>query len=91
MCSVHKGDEPIEIEWTLNGERILPKTHPDITISRNGKKLSVLNIDSATASHAGQYTCVARNFAGSANRSAILSVNGTDKFEKTALYSTRLN
>lgn len=66
------------IEWRLNGQKITPKKHPDITISRTGKKLSVLNIDSATADHAGEYTCVASNAAGSVNRSAILSVDGTE-------------
>lgn len=80
MCSVLKGDEPIVIEWMLNDEQILPKTHPDITISKTGKKLSVLNIDSATADHAGKYTCIASNIAGSFNRSAVLSVNGREVF-----------
>lgn len=76
MCSVHAGDKPIMIEWRLKGKRITAKTHPDITISRTGKKLSVLNIDSATADHAGEYTCVATNAAGFVNRSAVLSVDG---------------
>ena len=76
MCSVLKGDEPIKIEWKLNGQRIIHKTHPDITISKTGKKLSVLNIDSVSAAHAGEYACVAINHAGSSNRSAVLSVNG---------------
>ncbi|KAJ8667921.1 hypothetical protein QAD02_009584 [Eretmocerus hayati] len=75
MCSILKGDEPIKIRWTLNGELINSKSHPDITISKSGKKLSVLNIDSATADHAGVYTCIASNHAGISNRSAILSVN----------------
>jgi hypothetical protein len=86
MCSVLKGDEPIIIEWKLNGKIILAKTHPDITISRTGKKLSVLNIDSAAANHTGEYTCIASNFAGSSNRSAILSINGTKLFRRLELY-----
>lgn len=77
ICSILKGDEPIEIEWSLNGEKISPKTHSDITISQTTKKLSLLNIVSATAAHTGVYTCIAKNFAGYSNRSAILSVNGT--------------
>lgn len=77
ICSVVKGDEPIEIEWTLNGEKILPSKHSDITISQSTKKLSLLNIVSTTAEHAGVYTCVAKNFAGYSNRSTVLAVNGT--------------
>lgn len=78
VCSVHTGDKPIMIEWRLNGKRITPKAHPDITISRSGKKLSLLNIDSVTADHAGEYTCVASNPAGSANRSTVLSIDGIE-------------
>ena len=77
MCSILKGDEPVDIEWTLNSEPITPNTHTDITVAKNGKKLSVLNIDSVAAHHAGEYTCIASNKAGSTSRSAILSVNGT--------------
>lgn len=77
MCSVHKGDEPIKIEWLFNGEKITSETHPDMTILRTKKKLSVLNIDSASADHVGTYTCVASNNAGSVDRSAVLAVNGT--------------
>ncbi|RXS50747.1 hypothetical protein ETB91_15125 [Lacticaseibacillus rhamnosus] len=75
-CNVLKGDNPIEIQWTLNGEPIQPKTHPDITITSNGKKISFLVIDSVSAHHAGEYTCIANNLAGSSSRSAILAVNG---------------
>lgn len=77
ICSILKGDEPIEIEWTLNGEKISPEKHSDITVSQTTKKLSLLSIVSTTAEHAGVYECVAKNFAGFSNRSAILSVNGT--------------
>lgn len=79
MCSVLKGDLPIEIQWSLNGEPITRLTHPDVTISNTGKKTSVLIIESVTARHAGEYSCVASNLVGSVSRSAILSVNGTDK------------
>lgn len=75
-CNVLKGDNPIEIQWTLNGEAITPTSHPDISISTNGKKISFLVIDSVSAHHAGEYTCIATNLAGSSSRSAILAVNG---------------
>lgn len=79
MCSVVKGDSPIEIQWSLNGEPITRFSHPDVAISNSGKKTSVLIIESVTARHAGEYSCVASNLVGSVSRSAILSVNGTDK------------
>lgn len=76
-CNVLKGDNPIEIQWTLNGEAITITSHPDINISTNGKKISFLVIDSVSAHHAGDYTCIATNLAGSSSRSATLAVNGT--------------
>ncbi|KAK2577361.1 hypothetical protein KPH14_003477 [Odynerus spinipes] len=75
ICSIVKGDSPIDIQWSLNGEPITARTHPDITIQKTGKKTSLLTIDSVTAHHAGEYICVASNLVGSVTRSAILSVN----------------
>ncbi|XP_076544970.1 Down syndrome cell adhesion molecule 1 isoform X40 [Osmia lignaria lignaria] len=75
ICSVLKGDSPIEIQWSLKGEAITRATHPDISVTKNGKKISVLSIDSVTARHAGEYTCVASNLVGSVSRSAVLAVN----------------
>ena len=81
-CNVLKGDNPIKIQWTLNGEPITSKTHSDITVSRAGKKMSLLLIDSVSAHHAGEYACIAKNLAGSSSRSTILAVNGTCSMKK---------
>ncbi|XP_043509532.1 Down syndrome cell adhesion molecule-like protein Dscam2 isoform X5 [Frieseomelitta varia] len=75
MCSILKGDSPIEIRWSLNGEPIARASHPDVSVTKTGRKNSVLIIDSVTAHHAGEYTCVASNLVGSVSRSAVLSVN----------------
>ncbi|EGI61628.1 Down syndrome cell adhesion molecule-like protein [Acromyrmex echinatior] len=75
MCSILKGDLPIEIRWSLNGEIITRLNHPDVIITNTGKKTSVLTIESVTARHAGEYSCVASNLVGSVSRSAVLSVN----------------
>ncbi|XP_011645362.1 Down syndrome cell adhesion molecule-like protein Dscam2 isoform X7 [Pogonomyrmex barbatus] len=75
VCSILKGDLPIEIRWSLNGEIITRLTHPDVIITNTGKKTSLLTIESVTARHAGEYSCVASNLVGSVSRSAILSVN----------------
>lgn len=75
-CSIVKGDHPMEIGWTHNNQEINPASYPDISITNNGKKVSLLLIDSVTARHAGEYTCVASNLAGSRSHSAVLAVNG---------------
>lgn len=46
-------------------------------ITRNGPKLSLLNIEAVKARHRGNYTCYARNKGGISQHSAFLSVNGT--------------
>jgi len=80
LCSVNKGDLPINIWWTLSEsdsrlERNL-SSDDGIVISRNSQKLSVLNIDQVRARHRGNYTCYARNKAGAVQHSAYLAING---------------
>lgn len=75
QCAVIKGDLPLEIIWMFEGRPIESDT-TDI-ISGSGKRLKHLTIDSVAARHAGEYTCVASNVAGSVARSAALKVNGT--------------
>lgn len=73
-CNVHKGDTPVNIKWFLNGVPV--EEISDITISRGGKKVSMLNIDSVQAEHSGNYTCLAQNRAGTSSYSTSLNVNG---------------
>ncbi|XP_070160071.1 Down syndrome cell adhesion molecule 1 isoform X1 [Polyergus mexicanus] len=72
-CTILKGDHPIQIEWALNDQ---PISHDfsDITIVTS-KRVSLLTIDAVTASHAGEYTCIASNAAGGTSYSASLAVN----------------
>lgn len=74
-CSVHKGDLPLNITWLHNNQTIGYKT--GIMVSKVGKKISTLSIDSVQAEHSGVYTCLAANRAGDAFYSAKLHVNGT--------------
>ena len=74
-CIVAKGDFPLDIVWMFNNEVIDPTKH-DIIVSETGKRTKQLTIDSVGARHAGEYTCVASNIAGSTTRSAVLAVNG---------------
>lgn len=73
-CAISKGDMPLRITWTHNSYNITPLD--GITTSRTSKRISQLSIDSVQASHAGEYTCTARNRAGQASHTTILNVNG---------------
>lgn len=75
ICSISKGDVPLEISWTLN-DKIISLDHNDIIIN-TGKRHSTLTIDSVAARHWGTYECKASNKFGSADYRALLTVNGT--------------
>lgn len=75
QCVVTKGDFPLEITWTFDG-RPIQSYHGDVIVSDTGKRVKQLIIESVAARHAGEYTCVASNAAGSVSHSAILDVNG---------------
>lgn len=85
QCAVIKGDLPVDIVWSLNGQLIdvmdaqtnQNYDRQDIIVSRSNKRASTLTIDSVAARHAGEYSCTASNAAGSATHTSVLSVNGT--------------
>lgn len=74
ICTVHKGDFPIEVTWTLNGRNL--EQVEGVSILRTNKRISQLSIDSVDAAHAGEYVCKATNEAGFVEHSAYLRVNG---------------
>ena len=69
-----RGDLPISIVWSFHGATVSPNM--GVSTTRLGSRMSVLMIDSVSASHKGNYTCSAKNPAGTANYTATLSVNG---------------
>lgn len=69
-----EGDLPISIKWIFNGEEV--QSDNDISISKIGKRNSVLTIEPVDAKHAGNYTCFARNDVGYTEYSSELSVIG---------------
>nr|XP_049465891.1 Down syndrome cell adhesion molecule-like protein Dscam2 isoform X36 [Anopheles coluzzii] len=71
-CTVTKGDLPINITWTFNGQAIL--TGESTSITRSGQRNSLLSIESVQPWHAGNYTCAARNAAGTVEHSSELVV-----------------
>lgn len=73
-CLVSEGDAPIDITWSLHGSESL--TDLGISTSKIGSKVSVLIIETTALHHRGNYTCTARNQAGSANYTATLNING---------------
>ncbi|XP_046813679.1 Down syndrome cell adhesion molecule-like protein Dscam2 isoform X25 [Vespa crabro] len=75
VCTVGKGDLPIEVSWALNGEPINDANHEDVSISSTGKRVSLMTIEAVSARHAGEYTCTASNAAGATSYSAMLAVN----------------
>ncbi|XP_014598812.1 PREDICTED: Down syndrome cell adhesion molecule-like protein Dscam2 isoform X26 [Polistes canadensis] len=74
QCVVTKGDSPLEITWTFDG-RPINHDRMDVIVSNSGKRVKQLTIESVAARHAGEYTCVASNVAGSTSHSAKLDVN----------------
>lgn len=87
MCTVTKGDTPIDVWWIfsdVNGknERNITTNNDGILVTRAGLKISAISIDSANARHCGNYTCFAKNRAGITSYSAQLLVNGDSTFLK---------
>ena len=76
-CLVSEGDEPLDIKWSLHGSDTL--TELGISTSKVGPKISILIIDTTTVDHGGNYTCTARNRAGSTNYTAALNINGKER------------
>lgn len=76
-CVATKGDLPLEISWTFSSETLDSSLHRDIMTTPLGPRASALTINSVSANHQGNYTCIAQNAAGRAEYAATLVVNGT--------------
>lgn len=74
QCTVTKGDSPITIAWLFNNSEI--QSSDEVVISKIGRKISSLSIESTRAEHVGAYTCVAKNAAGANNFTSYLQING---------------
>jgi len=79
-CFVSEGDLPLDLFWTFSGRAGPITSSPlrgGVSVNKMGSKVSMLYIDAASSSrHAGNYTCVATNRAGRADRTATLNVHG---------------
>lgn len=72
-CAVTKGDIPIDISWRFQNYSIT--TGDGILITKNGQRISMLNIESVQSRHRGFYKCVVANAAGTVEHLAELKVN----------------
>lgn len=63
----------MKFSWLFNGGPI--ESVPKVSTFQVGKRSSALNIDYVEAFHAGNYTCLVENLAGSVNYTAQLTVN----------------
>lgn len=75
-CLATKGDLPLEISWTFSSDTIDSSLHRDIMTTPLGPRASVLTINSISANHQGNYTCIVQNAAGRVEHAATLVVNG---------------
>ena len=74
QCIISGGDLPVNISWILNGKPF--DDYLEIYTTKRGKRINELTIESVAAKHAGNYSCIAENKAGSVNYTAELKVNG---------------
>lgn len=73
-CLVSEGDLPLNITWTFNSVPL--DSQSSVNPLRAGKKASLLLFDSVSEDQAGNYTCIAKNQAGSVSHSTTLNVYG---------------
>ncbi|KAG5890613.1 hypothetical protein JTB14_005123 [Gonioctena quinquepunctata] len=85
-CSIHKGDLPINISWLHNN--ISVGYMDGVIVTKVGKKISTISMDSVQDKHSGWYTCVAENKAGQVRFSTRLDVNGLGKEAKSSCSDT---
>ena len=77
-CIVTSGDQPLSLSWSFHGSDGEAGEGGDngITTTNLGSRMSMLVIDNVRHHHQGQYTCQARNGAGTRESTAELKVNG---------------
>lgn len=74
ICHVTKGDQPLKISWSIQGEEF--DSQPGISTTKIGDSTSLLTIASTMAAHSSNYTCTATNPAGSTSYTATVHING---------------
>lgn len=85
VCTVPKGDLPLDIYWTINSALIVSGEN-GFNVFKMNKRASALNIESLEAMHRGLYKCIANNSAGYSEHIAELKVNGLCNLEISFLW-----
>lgn len=75
VCGVSRGDAPLTLRWLKDGEPLPAILGANVTSI--DQYSSLLSIPSLSASHSGDYTCVATNLAAETKYTASLQVKGT--------------
>lgn len=75
QCMIVKGDQPVEIRWTLNGNPVVTGEN-GLNVVRMSSRLSSLSIESIGSEHRGMFKCSASNAAGTEESWSELKVNG---------------
>lgn len=73
-CLVSQGDTPLEILWSFGNQVDLYRL--GISTIKAGSKGSMLLIETAGYQHRGNYTCTAKNSAGTTEFTTILNIHG---------------
>ncbi|XP_029347307.1 Down syndrome cell adhesion molecule-like protein Dscam2 isoform X46 [Acyrthosiphon pisum] len=73
QCTVSSGDIPIEFAWTFNGKSTSDLAN--VFVSKTGRRVSSLTVESLNEKNVGNYSCHARNMAGETGHTASLYVN----------------
>nr|CAD7258839.1 unnamed protein product [Timema shepardi] len=73
QCIVVSGDLPVLITWSHPGDKMAADL--ELSVMKVANRISLLTISTLRAVHAGDYTCIASNQAGTAAYTAPLTVN----------------
>lgn len=75
VCGVSRGDAPLKLIWLKDGEPLPELLGANVTML--DQYSSLLSIPSLSATHSGEYTCVAKNPAAEIKYTALLQVKGS--------------
>lgn len=75
-CMITKGDVPLNIKWTLNGQPIVNGEN-GLQVVKMSPRLSSLSIESLSDRHRGIVRCIVSNNAGETYYMSELKINGT--------------
>lgn len=74
QCITSKGDLPIKITWLHNGQAIIEDE--GLHVIKTSARISTLNFEYVKGHHRGNYTCLAKNFAGVSEYTTEFQING---------------